>query len=211
VNPILADESLLINSVANNDGQADLSGHVSLALIWEVYKSIIIPALSVTATFTITIGLFPSLTVFLESTNKCKNDSRFSNDLFVPMLFLLFNLFDLVGRLTAGAFKPLFSANKLWIPALIRVIFFPLFLLCKISGSQLPTAFANDFFPMFIMICFAFTNGYVASLCMMLGPSLTTSKNAALAGTIMVFSLTVGLLCGACTSFVTVIISQGSV
>lgn len=209
-NPVLGGNPM-INSVSNNDAQKDLTGSVSFSHIWKVYKAIIIPALSVTATFTITIGLFPSLTVFMESTQKCKSNNRFANDLFVPLMFLLFNLFDLIGRLTAGAFKPLFSANKLWIPAMLRLIFFPLFLLCKIADSQLPTVFNNDFCPLFFMILFAFSNGYVASLCMMLGPSLTESKSAALAGTIMVFSLTFGLLCGACTSFITVIISQGSI
>jgi equilibrative nucleoside transporter 1/2/3 len=204
-------ENSLVNPLATNDATHDMSGHVSFSLIWAVYRSILVPALSVTATFTITIGLFPSLTVFLESTDKCKNSSRFSNDLFVPIMFLLFNLFDLIGRLTAGAFRPLFSPTKLWLPAVLRLVFFPLFLLCKISGSQLPTLFTNDFFPLFIMICFSFTNGYVASLCMMQGPTLTSPSNAALAGTIMVFSLTAGLLLGACTSFITVIISQGSV
>eukprot|EP01035_Chromulina_nebulosa_P020160 gene20160-26173_t len=43
-----------------------------------------------------------------------------------------------------------------------------------------------------------------------MGPSLVDSNDNALAGTIMVFFLTVGLLLGASVSFLTVYISQGS-
>lgn len=184
---------------------------VSLATIWTTYKQILVPALSVTLTFTITIGLFPSLIVYLESKDKCSSSERFFNDLFVPFQFLLFNLFDLCGRVTAGLIQPVFTAKNIWMGSLARIIFFPLFLLCKISGSQLPTLLVGDFFPIIIMILFAFTNGYIASLCMMLGPSQTDKKYASLAGNIMIFSLTIGLLCGACTSFLTVFISQGSI
>ena len=228
VDPLLASEvetiegttetNPIVSFVDNNDDSSlncetseSMQGHVSLAVIWNVFKTECIPALCVWATFSITIGVFPSLTVFMESKDKCRSDNRAVNDLFVPLQFFLFNLFDLFGRLTAGAIRPLFTANNIWVPTVCRLIFFPLFLLCNVSDSRLPVVFVSDFFPIFFMICFAFSNGYVASMCMMLGPTLIDKKNAALAGTIMVFSLTVGLLTGACISFLTVFISQGSI
>jgi hypothetical protein len=189
--------------------EEDRESH-SLDHIMSVFAQIRTPALSVIFTFLVTIGLFPSLTVFLESQDKCKSDNnRFTNDLYVPFFFLMFNLFDFIGRVTAGSFDHVFTADNIWIPAAARVVFFPLFLLCRISGSQLPVVFASDAFPIIFMMLFALSNGYVASSCMMLGGSIVPPKESSLAGTIMVFSLTFGLLCGAMASFPVVYISQG--
>lgn len=186
-----------------------ITAGVSFDTIWKVLRQVVVPAASVTLTFTITIGIFPSLIVLLESFEKCKSSQKFFNEIFVPFQFLLFNLFDFCGRVTAGAFPPIFTAKNIWMPAISRLIFFPLFLLCHVKDSQLPVVFNSDVFPILFMALFAFTNGYVASACMMIGPSLVRPSDAPLAGTIMIFSLTIGLLFGACTSFLTVFISQG--
>lgn len=184
---------------------------VTMKEIMHVFMQIKVPALSVMYIFTVTIGLFPSLTVLLESMNKCKNSNRMSNDLYVPLFFLLFNLFDFCGRVSAGAFRPLFSAKNIWIPAVLRTVFIPLFLFCKISGSQLPILFHHDAYPILFMITMAISNGYIATLCMMHGASVTKPEDSYLAGTIMIFTLTLGLCFGACLSFIVIAISQGSV
>ena len=188
----------------------ELGETLSLAKIWEIFSQIRTPALSVWFVFTVTIGIFPSLIVLIESTERCKSNERFYNDLFTPFFFLLFNLFDLSGRLIAGATKPIFTTSNVWMASVARVIFFPLFLFCNVSNSRLPVWFKSDAFPIIFMILFAITNGYVASTCMMLGPTAVKVKDAAVSGTIMVLSLTIGLFTGACVSFLTVFISQGS-
>jgi hypothetical protein len=180
--------------------------------IYQVFQQIKTPALSVTFVFLVTIGLFPCLTVFLESKSKCNDvNNRFQNDMFVPFFFVMFNLFDFIGRVAAGALRPLFTASNVWIGAAARIVFFPLFLLCRVSNSQLPVVFGDDAFPIVFMMLFALSNGYVASSCMMLGSSGVSARESSLAGTIMIFSLTFGLLCGATFSFLTVYISQGAV
>jgi len=183
---------------------------LSLHTIWNVFWQVRVPALSVMMTFTVTISIFPSVMVFLESTQKCHSSERFYNDLFVPFLFLLYNLCDFSGRLLAGYLTSPFNARNVWIPAVARLVFIPLFLLCKLSSSRLPIVFDNDAFPVLFMVFFASTNGYVASCCMMLGSSMVAGRESSLAGTIMVFFLTLGLCLGACTSFINVYISQGS-
>jgi solute carrier family 29 (equilibrative nucleoside transporter), member 1/2/3 len=214
------DESALSNNSNNGnmtrtdeDSRVADTAALSWAKITEVYSQIRIPSMSVFFVFMVTIGIFPSLIVLLESENNCKDvhGDRFSNDLYVPFFFLLFNLFDLVGRITAGAIPPVFNAGNIWMGSVARLIFFPLFLFSNVSNSQLPVLFKSDAFPIIFMILMAFTNGYVASLSMMIGASTVAAKDAPIAGTIMVFSLTVGLFMGACTSFLTVVISQGSV
>eukprot|EP01038_Epipyxis_sp_PR26KG_P014708 gene14708-19768_t len=184
--------------------------------IWNVYKYIWVPSLSVWYTFTVTIGIFPSLIVLIESIDKCKNNetkNRFSNDLFVPIMFLLFNLFDFVGRVAGGIpyCTVLFNNSNIWMLSVARTVFFPLFLLCNVSNSQLPKVFNSDAFPIIFMILFAFSNGFVATCSMILGAiTITDARDSALAGTIMIFSLTVGLFFGACFSFLLVYVSQGS-
>ena len=122
-----------------------------------------------------------------------------------------FNLFDFIGRYSASKITfDWINAQNIWIPVVCRVIFFPLFLLCRITDSQLPLVFVSDAWPIIIMILFSFTNGYFSSLCMMLGPTLTDAKDSMLAGNIMVFCLTVGLCSGAAFSFITRLISVGA-
>lgn len=183
-----------------------------LARIWRVFNLVKAPALSVTFIFTVTIGIFPALVVLIQSTNYCKSSSdRFSNDLFVPFMFVLFNLFDLIGRFLAGTFTLVLDHKNIWIATLARTIFFPAFMFCNVLDSQLPILFNNDAYPIVFMIFFALSNGYVATACMVIGPSLVFSQDSSLAGTIMVFSLTLGLLLGACVSFLVVYMTRGSV
>jgi equilibrative nucleoside transporter 1/2/3 len=204
------DGAKLRKSEAENENRPSASGGTSLSRIYEVFKVVSIPSFSVWLTFTVTIAIFPSLTVLIESTKKCESSERFFNDLFTPFMFLLFNIFDLVGRIAAGATKPIFNPKNIWIAAVARFIFWPLFLLCNVSNSQLSVLFKSDACAIIFMIFMAFTNGYVASNSMMMGAEVASAKDSGLAGTIMVFSLTVGLFCGSCFSFIIVYISQGS-
>lgn len=192
---------------------AEARGHFSGEEIWRVFSTIRTPALSVWFVFTVTIGLFPSITVLFESEHACNNiQERFFNDIWTPFFFLLFNLFDFIGRWSASKISFSFlNAHNIWIPVVGRLIFFPLFLLCRITDSQLPTIFMSDAWPICFMIIFSLTNGYLSTMCMMLGPSLTEPRDSMLAGNIMVFCLTVGLFSGASVSFLSLLISQGSV
>eukprot|EP00981_Chlorochromonas_danica_P010864 scaffold3486_cov185-Ochromonas_danica.AAC.11 len=209
------DEQNNFNNSNNNNNNNNNANNEKLVVnvdsIVACFRKIWIPAVSVWFTFSVTIGLFPSLTVFIESTENCKSSNRFYNDLFTPFMFLLFNLFDFIGRVSAGVFRNVFTTKNIWMAPVARTVFFPLFLLCNITDSKLPVVFNNDAFPFLFMIFMAITNGYVASTCMMMGPSLVSNNETGLVGTIMVFCLTSGLLTGACISFLTVYISQGSV
>jgi uncharacterized integral membrane protein len=186
-----------------------LSMRETMSRAVKVYKIVAIPSFSVFFVFTVTIAIFPSLTVLVESTQKCSSSDRFYNDLFVPFLFLMFNLFDLFGRLAAGSTKCWFTAKNIWMASVARLIFWPMFLFLNVSNSQIPTLFESDAFPIIFMALMAFTNGYVASNAMMMGASIVNPEDSGMAGTIMIFSLTVGLFMGACCSFIIVLISQG--
>uniref|UniRef100_A0A1B8XV49 Uncharacterized protein n=1 Tax=Xenopus tropicalis TaxID=8364 RepID=A0A1B8XV49_XENTR len=52
-----------------------------------------------------------------------------------------------------------------------RLVFLPLFMLCNVSPrTYLPVLLAHDAWYICIMILFAVSNGYLASLCMCFAP-----------------------------------------
>lgn len=178
-----------------------------------ILNTISVPAYAVFVTFLITLGLFPAIApASIESAKFCDSDAtRFNNDLFIPFMFFLFNLFDFAGRISAERYSFGMTAENIWIPATSRVVFFPLFFSCNITNTQLPVLFHNDAFPIIFLILFAYSNGLVATKAMMTGPSLLKERDMNLGGTVMLWFLTVGLGSGAALSFVSKLISQGSI
>merc|ERR1711871_845350 len=175
-----------------------------LRLMWR-------PVVAVFLAFLVTIGIYPSVLVSVESQYKCEDgSSRLFNDLFLPFLFLVYNTFDFAGRVSAEKFKPLLNVHNILPFALMRMFFIPLVLTCNIPDSQFPTKLPYDAAFFVIVIFFAFSNGYLASSAMMLGPTLVSPKDQSLAGTIMIFALTVGLFAGGALSFLCLFISMGS-
>lgn len=65
--------------------------------------------------------------------------------------------------------------------------------------------FGQDWAFIVIMIFFGMTNGYIAALAFEYAPAQVDSSNAGLIGSIMPVFMGFGLLCGAATSFLTVI------
>ena len=185
-------------------------GGISFSTIMRVLRVVSVPAFAVCFNFVVTLSVFPALTVFLRSEHRCDNDVRLYNDLYVPFFFLLFNTGDFLGRVAAG-WVQVFRGGNVWIPAVLRAGFIPLFLLCNNTGSQLPVVFRGDVYPILFMVLFAISSGYVASSAMMLGPTLAQQSDKNLAGAIMIFCLTLGLMGGSMLSFAVVDISQGRI
>uniref|UniRef100_A0A8C1C4W7 Solute carrier family 29 member 1a n=1 Tax=Cyprinus carpio carpio TaxID=630221 RepID=A0A8C1C4W7_CYPCA len=166
-----------------------------------IFKKIWVMAFSVCFAFTITIGTFPAITVDVKSTIA---DGGQWELYFIPVsCFLLFNVFDWLGRsLTAVCMWP--GKDSKLLPGLLvaRVIFVPLFMLCNVKPRHnLPIYFSHDGWFIGFMILFAFSNGYLASLCMCFGPKKVDASEAETAGSIMAFFLSLGLALGASLSF----------
>uniref|UniRef100_A0A671TDT6 Solute carrier family 29 member 1 (Augustine blood group) n=1 Tax=Sparus aurata TaxID=8175 RepID=A0A671TDT6_SPAAU len=165
-------------------------------------KTIWLLAVSVCFTFTITIGLFPAITADIKSTLA---DGGSWERYFIPVsCFLLFNLCDWGGRsLTAVCMWPDKDSRLLPVSIVCRLVFVPLFMLCNVQPRlNLPVFFHHDGWFIFFMIIFAFSNGYLASLCMCFGPKNVLPHEAETAGAIMAFFLSLGLALGASLSFV---------
>lgn len=166
-----------------------------------ILKNISVLAFSVCFIFTITIGMFPAVTVEVKSS--IAGSSTWER-YFIPVsCFLTFNIFDWLGRsLTAVFMWP--GKDSRWLPSLVlaRLVFVPLLLLCNIKPRHyLTVVFEHDAWFIFFMAAFAFSNGYLASLCMCFGPKKVKPAEAETAGAIMAFFLCLGLALGAVFSF----------
>lgn len=67
--------------------------------------------------------------------------------------------------------------------------------------NNLNVYFDNDIAPAVIMVLFAFTNGYLSTLCMMYGPMNAQEEDEETAGALMSFFLALGLTAGSFFSF----------
>ncbi|KAM8859077.1 equilibrative nucleoside transporter 1-like isoform 1-T5 [Spinachia spinachia] len=169
--------------------------------VMPIFKRIWVMALSVCFIFTVTIGTFPAVTLDVKSTVA---QGGTWETYFIPVsCFLLFNLMDWAGRsLTAACLWP--GKDSVLLPVMVglRVVFVPLFMLCNVQPrNYLPVWFAHDAVYIVFMIVFAFSNGYLASLCMCFGPKKVAAHEAETAGAIMAFFLSLGLALGAAVSF----------
>ena len=114
-------------------------------------------AVTVAAVFTFTFTVFPGVTSRLLPGNR------------VPLLISLFQIFDVVGR-----FAPQWSAVRISegrvvsTLAAMRVLFVPLFI--AMQRQSMDSWAQNAFVQIAVMVFFAFSNGYVSTLSMMLGP-----------------------------------------
>lgn len=170
--------------------------------VFGIFKKIWVMALSVCFVFTVTIGVFPAITVDVKTT--VVEEGSGWKTYFIPVsCFLLFNLMDWAGRsLTAVCMWP--GKDSIWLPILVfaRLVFVPLFMLCNVEPRHyLPLVFAHDAWYIVFMILFSFSNGYLASLCMCFGPKKVSQHEAETAGAIMAFFLSLGLAVGAALSF----------
>eukprot|EP01038_Epipyxis_sp_PR26KG_P009376 gene9376-12633_t len=187
--------------------------------IKQVLNKIKIPAFSVFFTYGISLCAYPSIVSLVQSTQYCISNKSIYNNLWVPLIFLIWSICDLFGRIIAEKLKSqsitilFITPTTIWIPAIIRIIFPILLIFCNINSSSknIPILFNNDYIPLIIIILYAFTNGYIANLSMMFGPTLVKPEESSLAGTIMIFSLSTGLLFGSAFSFLLLDLITGSV
>lgn len=199
------------NLASSKDDHASADLHVTRAEIWLILCKIAVPALSVFLVFAGTLSVFPSILVLIRAQHAC-DVSRLFDDLWVPFLFLLLNLCDFTGRILAPYLQPYpwVTPKSVWITSLVRLLIPAFLCMSNIAHSQLPIVTRNDGVTMLLTALLGFTNGLLANLSMMFGPSLVEAKEASLAGTIMIFCLSAGLLAGACMSFLLLYVVIGA-
>jgi len=170
-----------------------------------VWRKIRDPALSIFFNFVFTLAIFPGWTSSLKSVEHCVSNSRFNNDLFTPITFLWFNIFDLIGRLLAEKYSHLLDAKtNLLRCSLSRCVFLLLFMLLPSNHVTVRfTPILSDTFSFFIQALFAISNGFIISWSFLIAPTrLETVQEQVRSSSILNFCISFGLLTGSCLGFV---------
>jgi equilibrative nucleoside transporter 1/2/3 len=169
--------------------------------MWTLYKKLHWLAASVFACFAVTM-FFPVFTQKIVSVIPEDRAPRLLRSAaFIPLGFLVWNLGDLFGRLvTLLPFSMRHRPTLLFILAILRIGFLPLYLLCNIQGRG--AKINSDAFYLFVVqLGFGFTNGWLSSSCMMGAGEYVEDGEREAAGGFMAVNLVAGLTAGSLLSF----------
>ncbi|EIW82515.1 hypothetical protein CONPUDRAFT_54014 [Coniophora puteana RWD-64-598 SS2] len=158
--------------------------------------------------FSITLAVFPAITVQIQSTNPSTHPL-----LFVATHFLVFNIGDLLGRYSCSIPQlVIWSARRILTISLLRTLFIPVFLACNVqglsSGSATGPLISSDLVYMIILLFLGISNGYISSSSMIGCASLEHNprlkgrrEDVDVAATLNNFSIITGLAVGSAASF----------
>lgn len=194
-------ESKMMESITSIQ-EAEQAKRKSVSM-WTLYKKLRWLAAGVFVCFAVTM-FFPVFTQKIVSViPEDKAPRLFRPAAFIPLGFLVWNLGDLCGRLVTllpvcrgGRLQP----PVLFIVAILRAGFIPLYFLCNISGRG--AVISNDAFYLFVVqYCFGLSNGWLSSLCMMGAGGYVDDSEREAAGGFMAVNLVAGLTAGSILSF----------
>ncbi|QPG74734.1 hypothetical protein FOA43_002067 [Brettanomyces nanus] len=195
-------ESYSTSSLHANDESCDTSTteYVSFHHLWSLLGLV---ETTIIITFSITLA-FPIFASAIESPTVDKK-------VFIPLVFLIWNLGDLTGRIVcAWPFFVLKTQSKMIGYSLLRLLFIPLFLGCNIRGHG--SGWIDDFFYILLQFLFGFTNGQLfSSSFMLIGQLLRTEDEKKAAGGFTALVINVSLLLGSIMSYLVVYMIGGRV
>jgi len=152
-------------------------------------------AAAVFTCFTVTM-VFPVFTASIKSV------SQIDSAIFIPTAFLLWNVGDLLGRLST-LWKAVSLSHypfALFCLAMARLLFIPLYFLCNIKGRGAIIS-SDVFYLLIVQGLFGLTNGYLGSECMMGSGDWVAPEEREAAGGFMGLMLVGGLTVGSLLSF----------
>lgn len=153
--------------------------------------------------FTLTM-FFPVYTAQITSTHPTPTPRYLHAPIFIPLAFLIWNTGDLLGRLSTLLPSSLPSRPRaLFVFALARAVFLPLYALSNVSGRG---SWVNSdlFYLIVVQLGFGLTNGWLASSAMMGATGAVGEEEREAAGAFMGFNLVAGLTAGSLLSFAAV-------
>lgn len=144
------------------------SGAVPLSVLWQKLKLIV---LAIFFTFAITL-VFPVFASIIESTHVESHNVLLQRSIYIPLVYLIWNLGDLLGRVLCAV--PLLrmlitSPRTMLIYSISRSVFIILFLTCNIHpGDPLrPALFRSDVWYLVLQLLFGILNGQLCTSCFM--------------------------------------------
>lgn len=191
------DDLQRISRVLPNKSEADFQ---------EVFKGIWKYGLIEFCVFSVTLSIYPAVTVLVTSTGK--GSGHLWNDVyFVTVVnYLIFNSGDYLGRILAGLIDwPKNRPNLLLVTAMLRALWIPLFMLCNAQPREsLPVLIHSDVSYIGLMVVFAVSNGYLANMGLICAPKQVREHERERASSMMAAFLGVGLAFGSALSLILV-------
>ncbi|KAI4184245.1 MAG: hypothetical protein L6R41_004877 [Letrouitia leprolyta] len=185
-----------------DNAQEEVEAEKKVVSMWTLFKKLRFLSLAVFLCFAITM-FFPIFTQQILSIRDPGSAPRLLQPAcFIPLAFLLWNLGDLFGRLLTGVSRLnlVLWPRTLFLLAIVRVIFIPLYLVCNVRGRG--AAIQSDaFYLIIVQFLFGLSNGYIGSSCMMGAGVWVEREEREAAGGFMGLMLVGGLTVGSLLSF----------
>lgn len=180
--------------------------YVPFGVLWNKLRLIV---LTIFLTFSITL-LFPVFASIVESVNSDLTFFLFNKSIYIPFIYLMWNLGDLLGRILCGApnSKILVQNPKVLIWYSIgRLVFIPLFITCNIHPKGRSPIISSDTWYILLQFLFGFSNGQLCTSCfMVVGDHCDDDDEREAAGGFTTVFLSVGLAVGSVLSYLLVMV-----
>ena len=197
----ILEAQMMQSTVSMNSIESAEQAKRKVVSMWTLYKKLHWLAATVFLCFAVTM-FFPVFTQKIVSVvPEDKAPRLFRSAAFIPLGFLVWNLGDLAGRLiTLLPFSMRHRPVVLFILAILRIGFLPLYLLCNIEGHG--AKINSDAFYLFVVQAgFGGTNGWLSSTAMMGAGEYVDDGEREAAGGFMAVNLVAGLTAGSLLSF----------
>ncbi|KAF3993580.1 hypothetical protein FT663_00250 [Candidozyma haemuli var. vulneris] len=175
--------------------------HVPFGLLWSKLKLIV---MAIFITFCITL-VFPVFASTVTSVRQNPEFVLFKKSIYIPFIYLVWNMGDLVGRVLCGMPNSYFlvrAPKKLINIAILRLVFIPLFMTCNIHPGTSSPVISSDAWYVLLQFLFGFSNGQLCTSCfMVVGDNCTTDEEKEAAGGFATVFLTFGLAVGSLLSY----------
>lgn len=180
--------------------------YVPFGVMWSKLKLIV---LTIFLTFGVTL-IFPVFASIVESVHGDSSNIFFHKSIYIPFIYVVWNLGDLLGRVFCGAANSLIlvkNPNHLIIYALLRFLYIPLFMTCNIHPQGQAPLILSDVWYVLLQFTFGFSNGQLATSCfMVVGDHCDNDDEKKAAGGFTTVFLSTGLAVGSVLSYLLVMV-----
>lgn len=174
----------------------------------QLWSKLNLVVMTIFFTFGITL-VFPVFASVVESTNTNLKYRLFSKQIYIPFVYLMWNLGDLMGRLMCGYPKLhmlITTPRTMFIYSLARLAFIPLFMTCNIHPGISQPFIKSDFWYILLQTLFGISNGQLCtSAFMIVGKLCDSDDEKEAAGGFTTVFLSVGLAVGSVFSYLIVL------
>ncbi|EEQ45407.1 conserved hypothetical protein [Candida albicans WO-1] len=179
---------------------------VPFTVLWGKLNLIV---MTIFFTFGITL-IFPVFASVVESVHTDSQSRFFNKNIYIPFIYLVWNLGDLLGRVLCGypRLNMLIKSPKTQLVyALSRLVFIPLFLTCNIHPGRPEPFIKSDLWYIGLQLLFGISNGQLCtSAFMIVGDYCDTDDEKEAAGGFTTVFLSTGLAVGSVLSYLLVLV-----